>query len=675
MTKPNYYLTTPIYYANSRPHVGSAYTTIVCDVIARYKRMCGFDVAYTTGTDEHGVNIERAAEKAGIAPQELVDRNQKIFIELWKLLGIQYTHFVRTTSVEHARAVQALVRRTLRRSPHAIYKAKYEGRYCIYDNLYVSDTPEPANCPICGRPAELISEENYFFRLSAFQKRLLGLYEQNRKFVQPDFRMNEVKSFVEAGLKDVSISRKSIKWGIPWPDDPEHVFYVWYDALTSYMAAIGFGEGHEGDANRTFQRFWPADVHMIGKEIIRFHAVYWPAFLMAAELPLPKQVFAHGWLLFEQEKMSKSRGNVAYPEPIVKVLGNDALRYYLLRETVFGQDGNFSRDALITRYNADLANGLGNLASRVLTMIRDYCGGLIPEARVAGGKFPKDHGEFVGGFSQVTVQIILAAYDVFGFAGVMESIWALIASADKYLVIQKPWTLASDPSRREQLERVLYAAAESIRFVAVLSHPVIPDATQRIWERLGQPGKLADVRIDQLQWGGLKPGTRIGKPEAVFPRVDKKEAYERIEAMEQEIRNPGAAAPTSGGEAGRAAAGATGAATTATGDGKITIDDFAKVELRVGVIKSAERIQGADKLLKVLVDIGDEVRQVLAGIATSYAAEDLVGRKVVVVTNLAPRKMRGLESNGMLLAASAGADGKPVLCTFAEEIAPGSKVK
>jgi methionyl-tRNA synthetase len=675
MTKPNYYLTTPIYYANSRPHVGSAYTTIVCDVIARYKRMCGFDVAYTTGTDEHGVNIERAAEKAGIAPQELVDRNQKIFIELWKLLSIQYTHFVRTTSVEHARAVQALVRRTLRRSPHAIYKAKYEGRYCIYDNLYVSDTPEPANCPICGRPAELISEENYFFRLSAFQKRLLGLYEQNPKFVQPDFRMNEVKSFVEAGLKDVSISRKSIKWGIPWPDDPEHVFYVWYDALTSYMAAIGFGEGHEGDANRTFQRFWPTDVHMIGKEIIRFHAVYWPAFLMAAELPLPKQVFAHGWLLFEQEKMSKSRGNVAYPEPIVKVLGNDALRYYLLRETVFGQDGNFSRDALITRYNADLANGLGNLASRVLTMIRDYCGGLIPEARVAGGKFPKDHGEFVGGFSQVTVQIILAAYDVFGFAGVMESIWALIASADKYLVIQKPWTLAPDPSRREQLERVLYAAAESIRFVAVLSHPVIPDATQRIWERLGQPGKLADVRIDQLQWGGLKPGTRIGKPEAVFPRVDKKEAYERIEAMEQEIRNPGAAAPTSGGEAGRAATGATGAATTATGDGKITIDDFAKVELRVGVIKSAERIQGADKLLKVLVDIGDEVRQVLAGIATSYAAEDLVGRKVVVVTNLAPRKMRGLESNGMLLAASAGADGKPVLCTFAEEIAPGSKVK
>ncbi|HLV95361.1 MAG TPA: methionine--tRNA ligase, partial [Candidatus Acidoferrales bacterium] len=553
MDKPKYYLTTPIYYANSRPHVGSAYTTIVCDVIARYKRMCGYDVAYTTGTDEHGVNIERAAEKAGITPQELVDRNQKIFIELWKLLGIQYTDFVRTTSVEHARAVQTLVRRTLRRSPHAIYKAKYEGRYCIYDNLYVSDSPEPADCPICGRPAELISEENYFFRLSTFQKTLLDLYAKNPQFVQPDFRMNEVRSFVEAGLKDVSISRKAIKWGIPWLDDPEHVFYVWYDALTSYMTAIGFGEGHEGDANRKFQRFWPADVHMIGKEIIRFHAVYWPAFLMAAELPLPKQIFAHGWLLFEQEKMSKSKGNVAYPEPIVKgfdqvaraKVGNDALRYYLLRETVFGQDGNFSRDALITRYNADLANGLGNLASRTVTMITNYCDGVIPEARVVGGQFPKHHSDFVGQFSSVSLQIILATYDVFGFAGVLESTWALVASADKYLVVEQPWALAADPTRRNELERVLYSVAESIRFVAVLAHPFIPEATQKIWEQLGQSGKLADVRIDQLQWGGLKPGTRIGKPEAVFPRVDKKELSERIEAMENEIRNSGASAPAS----------------------------------------------------------------------------------------------------------------------------------
>jgi len=681
MDKKKYYLTTPIYYANSRPHVGSAYTTIVCDVIARYKRMCGYDVGYTTGTDEHGVNIERAAEKAGVTPQELVDRNQKIFVELWKLLGIQYTHFVRTTSVEHARAVQTLVRRTLRRSPHAIYKAKYEGRYCIYDNLYVSDTPEPVNCEICGRPAELISEENYFFRLSAFQKPLLDLYAKNPQFVQPDFRMNEVRSFVEAGLKDVSISRKSIKWGIPWPEDPQHVFYVWYDALTSYMTAIGFGEGHEGEGNAEFRKFWPADLHMIGKEIIRFHAVYWPAFLMAAELSLPKQVFAHGWLLFEQEKMSKSKGNVAYPEPIVRgfdqvagaKVGNDALRYYLLRETVFGQDGNFSRDALITRYNADLANGLGNLASRVLTMIQNYCGGVIPQAHVVAGKASEQDAELLVDFSQDSLGVILAGYDVFGFAGVFENTWAMIASADRYLALQKPWTLESDKSRRQDLERVLYIAAESIRFVCVLAHPVIPDATQKIWQQLGQPGKLADVRIDQLKWGDLKPGTRIGKPEAVFPRVDKKELSERIEAMEQDIRNPGATAPASV-PPGTGSGAVTGAAPGA-GTAKITIDDFAKVELRVGVVKSAERIQGADKLLKVMVDIGSEVRQVLAGIATSYAPEDLVGRKVVVVTNLAPRKMRGLESNGMLLAASDGADGKPVLCTFGEEIPAGAKVK
>jgi methionyl-tRNA synthetase len=388
-SKPKYYLTTPIYYANSRPHVGSAYTTIVCDVIARYKRMCGYDVAYLTGTDEHGVNIERAAEKAGVTPQQLVDKNEKIFRDLWKLLGITHTDFVRTTSPEHAHAVQTLVQRTLDRDKNlppekrSIYKAKYEGRYCIYDNAYVSDTPEPVNCPTCGRPAELISEENYFFRLSAYQDRLLQLYADHPEFVQPDFRRNEVKSFVEAGLKDVSISRKTIKWGIPWPGDPEHVFYVWYDALTSYMTGIGYAS-EDKEKEKKFERFWPADLHMIGKEIIRFHAVYWPAFLMAAfsDLPLekymPKQIFAHGWLLFEQEKMSKSKGNVAYPEPIVKVLGNDALRYYLLRETVFGQDGNFSREALITRYNADLANGLGNLASRTLAMIGRYFGGEIP---------------------------------------------------------------------------------------------------------------------------------------------------------------------------------------------------------------------------------------------------------------------------------------------------------
>ncbi len=708
MTKPKFYITTPIYYANSRPHVGSAYTTIVCDVIARYKRMCGYDVAYLTGTDEHGVNIERAAEKAGMTPQQLVDKNEKIFRDLWKLLGITTTGFIRTTEPRHALAVQNLVRRTMRVSPDAIYKRKYEGRYCIYDNLYVSDTPEPADCQICGRPGELVSEENYFFRLSAYQQKLLDLYKNNPQFLYPDFRFNEVKSFVESGLKDISISRKSVKWGIPWPDDPEHVFYVWYDALTSYMSGIGFVDGeHDGPE---FKKYWPADIHAMGKEIIRFHAVYWPAFLMAAGIDLPKQIVAHGWLLFEQEKMSKSKGNVAYPEPIVKVLGNDALRYYLLRETVFGQDGNFSREALIARYNADLANGLGNLASRILAMIHRYCGGIIPnqddQVLKATGDVQAD-AKLANGIS-TAVSLTRGLYSDLKFDMALAQVWNAVAATDEYLTRTAPWAMAEDPSKRVRLDGVLWRATDALRCIAVLAHPVIPLATEKIWRQLGQDRELAEQKIEKLMIGTTSHGTKIGKPEGVFPRIDKKEALERIENMENEIRNPGstqadasttttnkpaegastgtsaagtaaipAGAPGAGGPA--ATLGTSAAATAATpapaAPAKIGIEDFAKIELRVGVVKSAEKVAGADKLLKVMVDIGDEVRQVLAGIAPSYAPEELVGRKVVVVTNLAPRKMRGVESNGMLLAASAGPDGKAVLCTFAEDIPAGAKVK
>jgi methionyl-tRNA synthetase len=707
---PKFYLTTPIYYANSRPHVGSAYTTIACDVIARYKRMCGYDVAYVTGTDEHGVNIERAAEKAGVTPQQLVDKNERIFRDLWKLLGIQYTGFVRTTSAEHEKAVQTLVKRTLERDKalpleqRAIYKDKYEGRYCIYDNLYVSDTPEPVNCPTCGRPAELVSEENYFFRLSAYKGKLEQLYTQNPHYVIPDFRLNEVRSFVDAGLKDISISRKSIKWGVPWPGDPEHVFYVWYDALTSYLTGIGFGrEGAEGDADPEYQKYWPADIHAMGKEIIRFHAVYWPAFLMAAGLPVPRQIVAHGWLLFEQEKMSKSKGNVVYPEPIVNALdeltgakvGNDALRYYLLRETVFGQDGNFSREALLTRYEADLTNGIGNLTSRVLTMIGNYFDGRVPhpESAVEGSQPELEADEEIKGLATTLALSdrpagVLRRFDHFEFSLGIEAIWLLVSATDSYITSNRPWDLARDDTRRNRLARVLYFAAESIRFAAVLCHAVMPTATQRIWEQLGLEGDLAKQRIDQLEWGGLKPGTRIGKPEWVFPRIkDKKQALEKIEDMENKIRNPGAtqaaaASASAISESGPLATshqllatGTNAAATSAAVPSTIAIEDFAKMDLRVGQIKSAERIPGADRLLKLLVDLGAETRQILAGIALAYAPEDLIGRKVVIVANLTPRKMRGLESNGMLLAASDGTDGKPVLCTFAEDIAPGAKVK
>src|ERR1700693_410181 len=541
MSKPKFYLTTPIYYANSRPHVGSAYTTIVCDVIARYKRMCGYDVAYLTGTDEHGVNIERAAEKQGITPQQLVDKNEKIFRELWKLLGITNTEFIRTTEPRHARAVQNLVRRTIERdkdletSKQAIYKKKYEGRYCIYDNLYVSDTPEPADCQICGRPGELVSEENYFFRLSTYQQKLLELYKNNPHFVHPDFRFNEVKSFVESGLKDISISRKSIKWGIPWPDDPEHVFYVWYDALTSYMSGIGYGEGPDGEANPQFKKFWPANLHMIGKEIIRFHAVYWPAFLMAAGLPLPEKIFAHGWLLFEESKMSKSRGNIVRTETILDVLGSDALRYFLLREIVFGQDGSFSFDALVQRYNSDLANGLGNLASRTLTMIKRYFHGEVPYPSHAATKTEAE--DAIADVAQKTIREFGVLFDQFQFSRALEAVWALIAAVDRYIVENEPWALGEkqDEDSRSRLATVLYTAAEALRIATALAYPVMPEATAKIWSQMGL-GDIKNLALSELAWGQLPLGTKLGEVQPVFPRADKS-AIERMQKMEEEQRS------------------------------------------------------------------------------------------------------------------------------------------
>ncbi len=659
-SRPKFYLTTPIYYANARPHVGSAYTTLVADTIARFKRMQGYDVAFLTGTDEHGENIARAAAKLGITPRELVDRNSAVFRALWNELGISYTHFVRTTSTDHLRAVRRLLLRA--RDAGYIYKAHYQGRYCVHDNLYVTDSTEPIDCPLCGRPAEVVSEENHFFKLSVFQDKLLQLYEEQPGFIRPAFRRNEVLRFVEGGLRDISVSRKTVKWGLPWPDDPEHVVYVWYDALASYLSGIGYG-----DDELQWEKYWPAQLHLIGKEIIRFHCVYWPAFLMAAEEPLPNSIFAHGWLLFEQQKMSKSKGNVAYPEPIARTVGADALRYYLLRDVPFGQDGNFSHDALLTRYNSDLANGLGNLASRTLTMIERYCGGEVPSAH------PETSGQAETSLIAAVSGAIRSGIELYGelsFSRALETIWATLSQVDGYLTNQKPWTLASssetveDPTARRRLETILYHAAESLRIVVALAQPALPNATLTIWNQLGQPGPIDRVRLDRLSWGQLRAGTRIGEPAAVFPRIDKNEALERIATMERDILQPqgeGAAAP-----AGQPAAPPT---------TRIGIGDFTKVEMRVGQIKSAERVAGADKLLKVMVDIGNEVRQIVAGIATVYQPEQLVGRKVIVVVNLEPRKLRGVESNGMIVAATAGPDGNPVLAGFLEDVPVGARLK
>src|SRR5216683_96095 len=519
--KPKFYITTPIYYTNGLPHIGHTYSTIVCDTIRRYKRMRGYDVVMTTGTDEHGVNVERSAKKAGVPESEFVVKMAAEWRALWDELGVQGDEFIRTTDLKHAHTVQWLFK--LCRENGFVYPGHYTGQYCIYDNAYV-DVKAGENCPDCGRPTETVTEANFFFKLSAFQKRLLDWYAKHPDFIQPESRRNEVLSFVEGGLRDLSITRTTIRWGIPVPGEEPHVLYVWFDALTAYLSAVG-GPNYEK------QGFWPADIHLVGKEIIRFHAVYWPAFLMAADLPLPKQIWAHGWLLFDSEKMSKSRGNVVRPRPIVSVLGIEPLRYYLLREIVFGQDGSFSYDALVSRYNSDLANGLGNLASRTLTMIDRYFGGEIPKPPGYGvlGNEPGS-----ADFASEALTRITQLYDRFSFSLALEGIWELVASIDKYLTIEKPWTLAEQPENRERLAKVLYTAAEGLRIVTALAHPVLPQSTEKIWRQLGQTAPLAIVQMDQLSWGQLKPGTKIGKLEGIFPRVEKSEAIERIEAMEQE---------------------------------------------------------------------------------------------------------------------------------------------
>jgi len=653
--KPKFYLTTPIYYTNGLPHIGHTYTTVVADTIRRYKRMNGYEVVMTTGTDEHGVNVERAAQKAGIKESEFVAKMAEAWRSLWDELGVPADEFIRTTEVRHARTVQWLFK--LFRENGYVYPGHYTGQYCIYDNAYV-DVKPGENCPDCGRPTETVTEANYFFKLSAFQQPLLDFYKKNPTFIQPETRRNEILSFVEGGLRDLSITRTSIRWGIPVPGEEPHVFYVWFDALTAYLSAVG-GPEYER------RGFWPADLHLVGKDIIRFHMVYWPAFLMAAGLPVPKQVWAHGWFLIDAGKMSKSKGNVVQPRPIANVLGMDALRYYMLRETVFGQDGNFSYDALVQRYNSDLANGLGNLASRTLTMIEKYCGGAFPKgsADLAVSLAPWRAPE--------RIQQIRSLYEQYSFTRALEEIWRLITDVDLLISEQKPWTLAEDPAKRAQLDTVLWIAADTLRVVAVLAHPVIPTSTEKLWKALGQGGAVEAQRLDELQWGTLRSGTKIAKAETLFPRVEKQEAIERMEAMESEPQKPVTTPPAA---SATAATGPSGAAAQ-TAPEKIAIEDFARVEMRVGQVKTAERIVGADKLLKLTVDIGSEVRQICAGIAQYYEPESLVGRKVVVVVNLAPRKLRGVESNGMIVAASVGPEGKPVLAAFTEDVEVGARLK
>ncbi len=647
-----FYLSTPIYYVNAAPHIGHAYTTIVADTIKRIRRMLGDDAYLTTGSDEHGQKVERSAAAAGLEPRAFADRMSAAFRREWDELGLEVDFFRRTSDPRHARAVCRVFERC--RANGAIYKGTYTGKYHVGDEAFVTDEEAAAADPAM---ITTVTEENYFFRLSGYQQRLIDLYESQPDFVQPDSRRNEVLSFVRGGLKDLSISRSSLRWGIRLPNDPEHVFYVWFDALTTYLSAIGYGEEEAGDGD--YRRLWPADVHLVGKEILRFHAVYWPAFLMAADLPLPRQVWAHGWLIFQGGKMSKSKGNIVRALPIKDVVGTDGLRYYLLREIVFGQDGNFSLEALATRHNADLANGIGNLASRTASMLGRYCGGSIPTA--TGG----DDGGLPG-LADRCIAEALAHYRQFAFSRALEAAWSLLARTDKYIVEHKPWVLArsEEEAVREQLEATLYNTAEALRIAAVLLAPVIPDGSRALWEMLGQPGRVEQQRLDELRWGGLRPGTAVALRQSLYPRLDIAKAVEQMEALEQrslaeqaELMGQPPPAPT-----------------VEVDTPEIEIGDFARIDMRVGLIRGAERVKRSSKLLLLSVDLGeDEPRTILAGIAEAYTPEDLVGRRVAVVANLKPRKMMGCVSQGMIVAASLNEDG-PFLAGFPDETPLGARL-
>jgi methionyl-tRNA synthetase len=672
-----FYVTTPIYYVNSHPHLGHLYTTLIADTVARYKRQRGFETFFLTGTDEHGVNIERAAENASLPVKQHVDGIVSEFKGAFSPYNFTNDHWVRTTDQYHKQGVSQLWR--LAQENGYIYKGKYEGWYCGNCNEFYSESDavmQPDGtfyCPVHERPLERIAEESYFFKLSAFQDRLLELYQSNPGFIRPEARRNEVMSFVRGGLNDLSISRVSVKWGIPVPGDPEHTIYVWFDALANYITAIGFGNDQFG-GQKHYKKFWPADLQLVGKDILRFHTVYWPAFLLAAGLETPRTVFAHGMWLSGGRRMSKTLGNVIDLGVLRKYFPTDTVRYFCLREMVFGQDSDFTYEALIDRVNGDLASGLGNLASRTLTMIRNYRDGEIP----GPGKGAPEPAAQADDVRKAVVQALAEferEFDQYNFSRGIEAAWSAIARVDKFISDAKPWDLAKKPEQREALDLVLHTAVETLRHLTVILAPVLPESTQAIWAQLGESGKIAEVSPATLAWGGSR-GKRVGEIRPIFPRIDKKKIMDEIKKEESASPAAKEAAKEGAKENAEQPAQAAPITEAALGIAQIGIEDFAKVELRVGEIKTAERVPKSDKLLRFTIDLGEaQPRQILAGIAQYYEPEKLIGRKVIVVANLAPRKLRGLESQGMILAASIGDEGRPVLAGFLEEVPNGAKLK
>lgn len=641
MSEGTFYITTAIDYVNDLPHVGTAYEKICADVIARFKRLMGYDVLFQMGNDEHSINVRREATQAGLDPEEYCARMGEAFEQAWRSLDISYDAFLRTSEDRHHRAVQGLFLKIYENGD--IYRGTYEGWYCESCEAFLRDSDlVDGNCATHMRKPSWIKEENYFFALSKYADPLRRHIEEHPEFIRPESRRNEILSLIDQGLEDISVSRSSFDWGIPVPVEPSHVVYVWVDALINYISGLGYGAEES-----SMDRYWPADLHLIGKDITRFHCVIWPAMLMSAGMAPPSMVFGHGFVSLDGRKMSKSLGHMVQPQEVVDRFGADALRYFLMREVPFGQDGDFSWERFYERYNADLANDLGNLVSRTATMVHRYLDGVVPEASELA------HGEPLRDKALEVVERVRRAVDDLALNAALDAIWELVREANRLVEMKAPWELAKDPSKQANLEAVLYVLLETLRYLAVLLSPVLPSKCEEIWTLLGGEGHVVDLRWDDLRtWGALRTGTKIRKGDPLFPRIDRAEGKTRASGDTEQGKKT--------------------ARQQDEGLAAIDIEEFRRVDLRVARVRNAEPVEGADKLLKVTVDLGGELRELVAGLAQHYTPEELIGRQIVVVANLKPATIRGVQSHGMLLAAQE--KGNLRLVTLDEEIGLGARV-
>ena len=664
MAKEKFYITTPIYYPSDKLHIGHSYCTVATDTMARYKRLRGYDVMFLTGTDEHGQKIERIANGQGMTPKAYTDKVVAGIKDLWKLMEISYDRFIRTTDDYHIAAVQKIFKTLYEKGD--IYKSSYEGWYCTPCESFFTETQlKDGKCPDCGRDVELLKEESYFFKLSKYGDRIIKYYEENPEFLQPNTRQNEmIANFLKPGLEDLCVSRTSFKWGVPVDFDPGHIVYVWIDALSNYVTAMGWGTDHDED----YQKYWPADVHVVGKEIVRFHAIIWPAMLMAMDMPLPKKVFGHGWLVINGGKMSKSVGNVVDPVVLCEKYGVDAIRYFLLREIAFGQDGNFTNESLIQRINSDLANDLGNLVSRTCGMIEKYFDGKLPAERTET--------EFDADLKAMAASIIPVVEDKMDnmlFSDALVEIWNLIRRTNKYIDETQPWVLCKDEAKKGELANALYNVAEAIRIVSILIQPFMPLTPGKIWEQLNVPAEATEWETTKT-WGVLPAELAVQKGETLFPRIDMKKELEALEAAIKASQATSIANQAKKEEEPKKEEAKAPAHDEPEYPAEISIDDFCKVQLKVGEVIESNEVPKSKKLLRNVVRFGEEERVIFSGIKGSYAPGELVGKRVVVAYNLAPRKMMGEMSYGMILCAE-DSDGKlSILTTLDENFESGSAI-